>query len=213
MSTVEKMTVHKALCELKVIDSRINKAISAMAFVVPNKHNNTKISGMTIVDYCEQAKAAYQSAVDLITRRDAIKRALVKSNAVTQVIVAGVAYTVAEAIEMKNHGMDHIRALMMKLTNDLNSAKRAADTENALLERRGDEYIRNMYGNTDMKNLTADAVDQRKEFIKSITVELVDPLHISDKIAALDKMYHDFMIEIDAALSTSNAVTEIEISY
>lgn len=213
MSTVEKMTVHKALCELKVIDSRINKAISAMAFVVPNKHNNTKISGMTIADYCEQAKAAYQSAVDLITRRDAIKRAVVKSNAETQVIVAGVAYTVAEAIEMKNHGMDHIRALMMKLTNDLNSAKRAADTENALLERRGDEYIRNMYGNTDMKNLTADAVDQRKEFIKSITVELVDPLHISDKIAALDKMYHDFMIEIDAALSTSNAVTEIEISY
>lgn len=213
MSTVEKMTVHKALCELKVIDSRINKAISAMAFVVPNKHNNTKISGMTVADYCDHAKAAYQSAVDLITRRDAIKRAVVKSNAETQVIVAGVAYTVAEAIEMKNHGMDHIRALMMKLTNDLNSAKRAADTENALLERRGDEYIRNMYGNTDMKNLTADAVDQRKEFIKSITVELVDPLHISDKIAALDKMYHDFMIEIDAALSTSNAVTEIEISY
>lgn len=213
MSTTEKMTVHKALCELKVIDSRINKAISATIYVVPNKHNNTKISGMTIPDYSEQAKAAYQSAVDLIARRDAIKRAVVKSNAVTQVVVAGTTYTVAEAIEMKNHGMDHVRALMTKLTNDLNAAKRAADAENALLERRGDEYIRNMYGATDMKNLTADAVKQRKEFIESITVELIDPLHVADKIAALDKLYHDFMIEIDAALSTSNAVTEIEISY
>lgn len=213
MSTKEKMTVHKALCELKVIDSRINKAISATIYVVPNKHNNTKISGMAIPDYSEQAKAAYQSAVDLIARRDAIKRAVVKSNAVTQVVVAGTTYTVAEAIEMKNHGMDHVRALMTKLTNDLSAAKRAADAENALLERRGDEYIRNMYGATDMKNLTADAVKQRKEFIESITVELIDPLHVSDKIAALDKLYHDFMIEIDAALSTSNAVTEIEISY
>lgn len=213
MSTNETMTVHKALCELKVIDSRINKAISATTYVVPNKHNNTKIAGMTIPDYSEQAKAAYQSAVDLIARRDAIKRAVVKSNAVTQVIVAGTTYTVAEAIEMKNHGMDHVRALMMKLTSDLNTAKRTADAENAQLERRGDEYIRNMYGATDMKNLTADAVKQRKEFIESITVELIDPLHVADKIAALDKMYHDFMIEIDAALSTSNAVTEIEISY
>ena len=213
MSTNEKMTVHKALCELKVIDARINKAISATTYVVPNKHNNTKIAGMTIPDYCDQAKAAYQSAVDLIARRDAIKRAVVKSNAVTQVIVAGTTYTVAEAIEMKNHGMDHVRALMMKLTSDLNAAKRTADTENALLERRGDEYIRNMYGATDMKNLAPEAAKQRKEFIESITVELVDPLHISEKITALDKMYHDFMIEIDAALSTSNAVTEIEISY
>lgn len=213
MSTNEKMTVHKALCELKVIDSRINKAISSMTYVVANKHNNTKITGMTIPEYCEQAKAAYMSAVDLIYRRDAIKRAVVNSNAVTQVIVAGTTYTVAEAIEMKNHGMDHIRALMVKLTNDLSTAKRAADAENAMLERRGDDYIRNMYGSTDMKNLTAEAVEQRKEFIKSITFELVDPLHISDKIAELDKHYHDFMIEIDAALSTSNAVTEIEISY
>lgn len=213
MSTKETMTVHKALCELKVIDSRINKAISSTTYVVPNKHNNTKIAGMTIPDYCEQAKAVYQSAVDLIARRDAIKRAVVKSNAVTQIIVAGTTYTVAEAIEMKNHGMDHVKALMMKLTSDLNTAKRTADIENAQLERRGDEYIRNMYGATDMKNLTAEAVEQRKEFIKSITVELVDPLHISEKIAALDKLYHDFMIEIDAALSTSNAVTEIEISY
>ena len=213
MSTNETMTVHKALCELKVIDSRINKAISATTYVVPNKHNNTKIAGMTIPDYSEQAKAAYQSAVDLIARRDAIKRAVVKSNAVTQVIVAGTTYTVAEAIEMKNHGMDHVRALMMKLTNDLNTAKRTADAENSLLERRGDEYIRNMYGATDMKNLTADAVKQRKEFIESITVELIDPLHVADKIAALDKMYHDFMIEIDAALSCSNSITEIEVSY
>lgn len=213
MSTKETMTIHKALCELKVIDARINKAISATTYVVPNKHNNTKIAGMTIPEYSDQAKAAYQSAVDLIARRDAIKRAVVKSNAVTQVVVAGTTYTVAEAIEMKNHGMDHVRALMMKLTSDLNTAKRTADAENALLERRGDEYIRNMYGATDMKNLTADAVKQRKEFIESITVELVDPLHVADKIAELDKMYNDFMIEIDAALSTSNAVTEIEISY
>ena len=96
MSTNEKMTVHKALCELKVIDARINKAISATTYVVPNKHNNTKIAGMTIPDYCEQAKTAYQSAVDLIARRDAIKRAIVKSNAETTVVIGGKVYTVAK---------------------------------------------------------------------------------------------------------------------
>lgn len=213
MSTIEKMTVHKALCELKVIDARITKQISSCAFVTVNKHNNTKISGVPIAEVCEQMKSAYQAAVDLIARRDAIKRAVVKSNATTTVIIDGVTYTVAEAIEMKKHGMDHVQRLMQKLASDLNLAKRTADTENALLERRGDEYIRNMYNTTDMKNLATEAVEQRKKFIESITVELVDPLHAAEKIASLEATYHNFMVEVDAALSTSNAVTEIEISY
>lgn len=213
MSTVEKMTVHKALCELKVIDSRINKAISGCTFVTANKHNNTKISGVPIAEACEFVKSSYQSAVDLIARRDAIKRAVVKSNAVTLVVIDGVEYTVAEAIEMKNHGMDHVLTLMKKLSSDLAIAKRAADSENALLDRRGDEYVRNMYNTTDMKNLAPEAAAERKKFMESITVELVDPLHVSDKIANLDRVYHNFMVEVDAALSTSNAVTIIEVAY
>ena len=49
--TNEKMTVHKALAELKIIDDRINNAIVSGTYVIANKHSNTKIHGMTIDDF------------------------------------------------------------------------------------------------------------------------------------------------------------------
>lgn len=44
MATVEKMTIHKALCELKILDSRINNAISSARFCLANKHSNEKVN-------------------------------------------------------------------------------------------------------------------------------------------------------------------------
>lgn len=46
--TTETMTIHKALCELKTLDSRIKKAIEGSVFVFANKHSNAKVSGKTI---------------------------------------------------------------------------------------------------------------------------------------------------------------------
>ena len=43
--TTEKMTVHKALAELKVIGDRITNAISTGVFCRANKHSNEKING------------------------------------------------------------------------------------------------------------------------------------------------------------------------
>ena len=105
--TTEKMTVHKALAELKVIDSRISKAINEGAYVVANKHSNEKIHGKTINDFKEYMKSCHNKVTDLINRRNAIKRAVVLSNATTKIKVGNDEYTVAEAIEMKNHGMEN----------------------------------------------------------------------------------------------------------
>ena len=106
MATKEQMTVHKALAELKVIDSRINNAIRSGTFVVANKHSNDKIHGVTINEFKNSMKSDFQKVSDLIARRNAIKKAVVASNAVTKVKVGDTEYTVATAIEMKNHGME-----------------------------------------------------------------------------------------------------------
>lgn len=116
--TNETMTVHKALCELKTLDARIKKAVESSVYVFANKHSNAKVSGLSVSDYCAEIKSAYQSATDLIARRDAIKRAVVLSNATTKVTVGGKEYTIAEAIEMKNHGIPTQQTLLNKLKND-----------------------------------------------------------------------------------------------
>jgi len=44
--TTEKMTIHKALAELKIIGDRINSSISTATFIKANKHSNEKINNI-----------------------------------------------------------------------------------------------------------------------------------------------------------------------
>lgn len=214
MATTEKMTIHKALCELKTLDSRIKKAIEGSVYVFANKHSNNKVSGLSVGEYCTEIKSAYQSATDLIARRDAIKRAVVLSNATTKVTVGGNEYTIAEVIEMKNHGIPSRQTLLNKLRNDSIRARREADNNNGdMLEMRADEYINNLYANADMKNLSDEVKKMRADFMASQVMEIVDPIGIVAEIERLETEINAFAVEVDAALSVSNALTEITVEY
>ena len=212
--TTETMNIHQALVELKTLDKRIESAANDGAWVIANKHSNSKISGIDVKDYVENTKSRYQKVTSLIARAEAIKRAVVNSNAVTKVTIAGREYTVAEAIEMKNHGIERKRSLVVKLNQDYTMAKAAADRANgAELERRADEYIRTMIGNTDVKGMTEEVKRMREDFIKAQTVELVDPIGVLKQIEQLSEEIAAFEANVDAALSVSNALTIIEVSY
>lgn len=212
--TTEKMNIHLALRELKTLDSRIVKAINEAHFVVANKHSNTKIGGESIDRFTERASGDFQKIKDLIERRNAIKRAVVMSNAVTKVTVCGNEYTVAEAIEMKNHGLEYLRALSNKMATDYKLSEREADLNNGeTLERKADAYIKNMYENTDMKNVSEDVKKARAEFITAQTYELIDPVKAHEQVEKLNDSITSFYDSVDAILSVSNATTEIEITY
>lgn len=212
--TTEKMNVHLALAELKVLDKRIDDAIREGNWILANKHSNTVIGGVALVEVVENMKSRYQKVHDLIRRRDAIKRAVVLSNATTKVLIAGVEYTVAEAIDMKNNGVVHLGRLMNKLSYEYGLAKDAADKVNGSeLGRRADDYVRTMVGNTDTKGMGDEIKRMRDDFIKAQTVELVDPIGVQKQIELLDKRVNDFVVNVDAALSVSNAVTEIVVKY
>lgn len=208
------MSVHKALCELKTLDSRITKSIGETKYVFANKHSNNKVNGMSISAYCDEIKAGYQRATDLIKRRDAIKRAVVLSNASTKVTIDGKEYTVAEAIEMKNHGIQMFQSLLKRLEHDNRVARAEANQNNGdMLEIRADEYIKSLYGNTDMKNASEEIKKVRADFISAQTFEIIDPIGITGEMERLEKLINGFMVDIDSALSVSNALTEITIEY
>lgn len=209
----EKMSVHKALAELKIIDSRIYNAMRERSFVVANKHSNAKINGIGVSEFCKQMESAYQKTTDLIKRRNAMKRAVVLSNAQTTVSVGGKDYTVAEAIDMKNHGMELLAELKSKMARDYETAQRTADAENRSLDTRADEHVKNLYSGSDIKNPSEEMKKTRAEFMASQVVELVDPLKIKEEIEKISEEIDSFMVEVDAALSVSNAVTQIEFFY
>lgn len=49
--------------------------------------------------------------------------------------------------------------------------------------------------------------------LRAQTMELVDPIGIDDEMKRLDDIISSFSVEIDAALSVSNALTEITVEY
>lgn len=212
----EQMTVHKALAELKIIDNRILKAVRNGVFVHSCKNGVDKIDGVPVSDFKDSISSDYQKATDLINRRNAMKRAVVLSNATTKVNIGDKEYTVAEAIEMKNHGMDGLKMLLSELTNQYNKAVfKFNQNSGEELERKAEQYAMNILksqgdsSEKDFKQVQAlhDAYVENNEFV------MIDPLDILKKIDEIDKMIDEFNAEIDSCLSVSNAITVIEFEY
>lgn len=212
--TTDTMNVHQALAELKMMDKRIEAATREPEWVITNKHSNTKINGVDVKEWVDDIKSKYQKVLDLIRRRDAIKRAVVNSNAVTKITVAGKEYTVAEAIDRKNNGVEYQKKLVLRLNHDYVMCKSNADRANGSeLERRADEHVRIMVGNSDMKGATAEAVRLRNEFILAQTTDIIDPIGVLAEIEKINDEVNSFLMNVDAALSVSNALTVITVEY
>lgn len=212
--TKETMSVHKALAERKTLESRIGTAINTSRFINVNKHSNEKIEGLPVEDYKKTLQSAWDKAIDLIKRQEAINRAVTLSNATTKVKIGEDEYTVAEAIWMKNHGMEFYELLKRRIeTQHAQAVSTLADKNGRELEDRADKYVTGMYGEKESKVITDDIEKTRKSFIENHTYDLIDPVHAQEKIEWLEQKINNFVVGVDAALSVSNAVTEITIEY
>ena len=209
----EKMTVHKALAELKTLDDRINSEITGSVFVRANRHNNMKIFGKAIPDFMADTESSYQSVKALINRRNAMKRAVVLSNAITKVNIGGVEYTVAEAIEMNNHGMENLVELRNCLREQYSSVKRMVESENGdKLVKACENYIQATFGTKEKVN-NPDIETAQKVYMANNTYDIVTGFDIEKVIKELTDRIDAFKAEVDSALSVSNALTVIEFDY
>lgn len=211
METV-KMTVHEALCEVKVADKRIYDAIQSTPICIENKASNSKIKGVDIQDYINQSKSGYQRIMDLIRRVEAIKAALSLSNAKTKITVDGKEMTVAEGIYMMQHGLEHKERLLMRMEHQYAEASTDASIKNQELQDRLDKFIAGTFGNKEKAN-PEDIKVASEVFIKQNTYELIDPLNVKEKIEELRTEIDSFKAHIDSALQISNATTFIEFTY
>lgn len=216
--TQEKMTVHKALAELKTMDDRIMKSIRDNTYVLAVKHSAEKINGMTVANFKEKMRSGYQKSTDLIARRDAMKRAVVLSNATTKVKVGENEYTVAEAIEMKNHGMEFRSALLRQMNSAYVTAQSDLNRNSGeTLEKKAEKYVLDVIAAQPKDSkMTVDSEAMktlRKTYIENNTYDLIDPLDVAKIMETLDAEINEFNAEVDAALSVSNALTVIEFEY
>lgn len=209
----ETMTVHEALAELKMLDKRIEKAISTANFAVENKHNNTKLNGgMTVDEFVAAAEKSYQSITDMLRRRKAIRNAVAVSNASTKITVGGVEYMVSELIEMRSQGIELHCALLNRMTNQLRNAQMACARSNSMLDANADSYVGGLLGAKEKIN-SNEAMPLREAYITANTMEVVGLDRLTERANTLSDEVEAFLAEVDAKISISNALTVVEFEY
>ena len=204
-----KYSIHRALAELKLLDKRITKTIDNLKVVTCKKGDKLEYNiAIAEEEFKAVVESDMQSVKDLITRRKEIKEKIVKSNAETLVTIAGKEMTVASAIERKE-SIKYEKKLAEELKNQLNNLKAIINNRNEQVEYSLERQLGNLTSNPDADKelvLTFSEQYRNKE-----QFALVDPLNIEKVIEELENEIDSFESEVDYVLSTSNAITEIEV--
>lgn len=210
---MRKISITEALNELKLYDSKINKAIANAKLASAAKKSSDKVGVVTKEDFEERAKASYQSVTDLIANRNALKSAIVKSNAVTEVTINGKTMTVAEAIERKN-SIDYDVMLLNEMKKQYVTATDTVNKENKKVDNKVDELLSTLIGkDSDKKISKEDQEAIEKPYREKNEYEFIDPISIYDKMLELESDIDGFNSEVDTKLVLSNATTFIEIDF
>ena len=209
---MEKMLVTQGLNELKTLDSRICRAITSTNFVAAAKTCEKKVTpNKTKEEFNADAISGYQSIVDLIARREAIKAAIVNSNAVTQVEICGEKMTVAKAIELKN-SIDYRSMLLNEMKRQRDSEVVTVNKQNATMETKLDQLIVTSFGKESKTTVKTEDYDTiAVPYRKANEYSLVDPLEIDKKIEAEERYVEEFQATVDQVLQISNCITCIEL--
>lgn len=208
---MEKISVTRALADLKVIKKRIASLIDGAIFVDAYQNRST-ILGRTKKSQAEfkrEIEAASQSINDLMSRHDRIKAAIVDSNAKTKIKICGDEITVAAAIERKQ-SIEFKKTLLKKMREQWAACKTTVDKDNSSLEDSLEKLLTSMYG-SDKKTDPAMFEETSKAFRQQNEIRIFDPVGVEKQIATLENYISSFEGEVDFALSEANAKTEIEI--
>lgn len=197
-----RITITRALTELKTLDKRIQKAIDSGSFV--------SFQGQFYKpeEQTKSAQSNYQSIRDLLERRKKIKSLIVMSNAVTKVTICGQEMTIAEAIETKS-SIKHLENLLNRL-----KAQYAQTTKT--IEQLNDKVRRDLESKTKM---TGDKESDGKIDLQAFSstymemhgVKLYDPIKCSSKIEELESYITNFKSEVDFVMTEKNSTTYIDV--
>lgn len=201
----QTMSITQSLAELKLLDKRIQKSLDHVTWA----QVKTKSHPVDTEKFSKSVQAEYQSFIDLVKRRDTIKRAVVTSNATTRVKVADWEGTVAEAIEYKTSIL-YKRRLLDILRMQLLTAKDQFQEQQEAVDARLEKLLHSELGK-DVKTSPETITALTNTFRENNKVELVDPLDLAVRTQALEDEIESFETNVDWVLSETNGKTLITV--
>lgn len=213
---MSKMSITRGLAELKSLAERIDEATKTGMYVAVLKGKNDRRtvhnSPKAIDTVTAEINASFQKVAALLLRRQAIKKAIIESNATVKVKIGAEEMTVAEAIERKNSiGLQ--ATFYQFLRKGYIDAANAVTNGNRVLDDQIEKAVIAAYGNDSKNKPSAEAYAAVAEPRRNDhELSLLDPQNITTKIDELAVKLNTFSMEVDFVLSESNARNEIEVA-
>ncbi|MCP4371766.1 MAG: hypothetical protein GY797_27155 [Deltaproteobacteria bacterium] len=206
-----EMTTSRALAELKLLDKRIRGTIEKGTFAGLAQGKKSITGYETNDEFIKAANSSIQSAQDLIKRRQAIKSAIVNSNAKTEVTIADKKMSVAEAIERKS-SIEYEKLLLQKLKTKYFSAKDDLENKNSLVRDKLDELLEAHFGKDSSQKIKSDDIKTIADpYLEQNEWRLIAPKNMEKIITEIEEDINNFELEVDYTLSEINAITKIVI--
>lgn len=216
MTTLTKMSITRALAEVKRLDDRIAREINTGRFVdvAIGRNQNQKVanSNQTVAEVKTAIEGSFDRIKQLMQNREAIKAAIVMSNATTKVTVNGKQYTVAEAIELKKSVVLK-EMFLSSLRRHQMTTQASVDQHRAKLADTIERSLQAVYSSANGTKITEEqytAIAKPQE--ERSEPAMLDPRDIAKQIRELDEEVSVIKSELDFVLSESNARVDIEVT-
>jgi len=206
----DAITIHRGLSELKLLDSKIEKKIGGFLPCGIKQSNGLVNKDTDAKEFDKNATSGFESINGLIKRKQDIKKAIVKANAETNVTIAGVKMSIADAITYKAF-VEVKRRLIAHLKSQLDYYKSQVSQSNDIIDANALKLTEAAFGKDNVEIKDTDIASIMDPYKAKNTYSLVDPLKIGDKIEELTKEVDDFEAEVDAVLSEANSLTKLDI--
>ncbi|QNR53893.1 hypothetical protein phiK7A1_105 [Pseudomonas phage phiK7A1] len=203
-----QISITRALAQVKSLNDRIQRG-TAVPFItqqIGGKH----ASGKAVQEVEKTLKASLQSVRDLIAERNRLKSAIVRSNAVAQVVIGGNTMTVAEAIERKT-SIALEQNLLQQLRGQQAQVNASVERTNVDVQKRLEALLVTAVGK-DRQTSSAELEAITGPFKAQNEGKAVDPNDLTVVIDAMSEVIDTFLLEVDYALSEINATTIITVA-
>ena len=205
MANKVKMSITRALAQVKLIESKLGRA-----FVGFDVEINVKLKyfpNFTTEQFEKEALVEVNSFEDLFKNRLKIKSAIARANIDTKISLLGTEYSIIELIDLKNSSQ-YKKNVYTNLINNYNKCKSDVVNQDVKIENEVSKQVE--VANSNKTQVSKDLTTTLTETYKTLwggKIIGLDINKISKEKEDLDKL----VAEIDMILSEINSKTEIEV--
>ena len=200
-----KMSITRALAQVKLIESKLGRAFAGFDVEINGKLKY--FPNFTTEQFEKEALVEVNSFEDLFKNRLKIKSAIARANIDTKISLFGTEYSIIELIDLKNSSQ-YKKNVYTNLINNYNKCKSDVVNQDVKIENEVSKQVE--VANSNKTQVSKDLTTTLTETYKTLwggKIIGLDINKISKEKEDLDKL----VAEIDMILSEINSKTEIEV--